>query len=111
MEDLADGARPDFVIAQMAIGKAMREQIAETAGKAGIDFLLYAAPAIPITTRSYRYVTHLLVNETGSAIMLSRQVAEVNQTTWPETAQEFSDRGVKNVIITRGGSSLFRHTY
>lgn len=110
VEDLAHGPRPDLVVAQMEIRKEVVEQMIETAGKAGIDFLLNAAPANPITTRSYRYITHLLVNESEAAIMSGRDLVEVNEDTWPEIAQEFLNRGVKNVVITLGAKGAYYAT-
>lgn len=107
VEDLAHGPRPDLVIAQMEIRKEVVQQMIETAGKAGIDFLLNASPADPITIRSYRFITHLLVNETEAAIMSGRDLEEVNQDTWPKIAQEFLDRGVKNVVITLGEKGAY----
>ena len=67
----------------------------ETTGKAGIDFVVNAARADPITIRSYRHITHLLVNELEAANMSGRDLDEVNKDTWPKIAQEFLDRGVK----------------
>lgn len=107
VEDLAHGPRPDLVIAQMEIRKEVVQQMIETAGKAGIDFLLNAAPADPITIRSYRFITHLLVNETEAAIMSGRDLEEVNQDTWSKIAQEFLNRGVKNVVITLGEKGAY----
>jgi ribokinase len=110
VEDLAHGPRPDLVIAQMEIRKEVVQQMIETAGKAGIEFLLNAAPADPITMRSYRYITHLLVNESEAAIMSGRDLNEVNQDTWPKIAQEFLDRGVKNVVLTLGEKGAYYAT-
>lgn len=110
VENLAHGPRPDLVIAQMEIRKEVVQQMIETVGKAGIDFLLNAAPADPITIRSYRYITHLLVNESEAAILSGRDLEEVNQDTWPEIAQEFLDLNVKNVVITLGAKGAYYAT-
>lgn len=82
----------------------------ETAGKAGIDFCLNVAPANPITNRTYRYITHLLVNESEAAIISGRDLDEVNEDTWPVICQEFLDRGVKNVVITLGAKGAYYAT-
>ncbi|KAK3687267.1 ribokinase [Podospora appendiculata] len=79
----------------------------ETAGNAGIDFCLNAAPATPIGRRFYRHLTHLLVNESEAATMSGRDRDEVNEESWPAIAQEFLDRGVKNVVITLGAKGAF----
>lgn len=111
VEDLApQGPRPDLVVAQMEIRKEVVQQMIETAGNAGIDFLLNAAPADPITMRSYRHITHLLVNESEAAIMSGRDLDEVNEDTWPTIAQEFLNRGVKNVVLTLGEKGAYYAT-
>jgi ribokinase len=110
VEDLAHGIRPDLCVAQMEIHKEVVEQMIETAGKAGIDFCLNAAPANPITKRTYRYITHLLVNESEAAIMSGRDLDEVNKDTWPVICQEFLNRGVKNVVITLGSKGAYYAT-
>jgi ribokinase len=106
-EQLGGGIRPDLVVAQMEIDKEVVETMIETAGKAGIEFCLNAAPATPIGKRFYQYLTHLLVNESEAAIMTGRDRDEVNEETWPIIAQEFLNRGVKNVVITLGAKGAF----
>ena len=101
-EDLGHGIKPDLCIAQMEIRKEVVEQMIKTAGTAGVDFLLNAAPASPLSGKIYRYITHLIVNESEAAIMSGRNVDEVNKDTWPVICQEFLNRGVKNVVITLG---------
>ena len=110
VEDLGHGVRPDLCVAQMEIHKEVVEQMIETAGKAGIDFCLNAAPANPITNRTYRYITHLLVNESEAAIMSGRDLNEVNKDTWPVICQEFLNRGVKNVVLTLGAKGAYYAT-
>lgn len=109
-EDLGNGMRPDLVVAQMEIAKDIVETMIETAGKAGIDFCLNAAPATPIIKQAYRYLTHLLVNESEAAIMSGRDREEVNEDTWGVIAQEFLSRGVQNVVITLGAKGAFYAT-
>jgi ribokinase len=109
-EQLGNGVKPDLVVAQMEINSEVVEQMIETAGKAGVDFCLNAAPANPITNRTYRYITHLLVNESEAAVMSGRELEEVHKETWPKIAQEFLDRGVKNVVITLGANGAFYAT-
>lgn len=101
------GIRPDLVVAQMEIDKEVVEIMIQTAGEAGIEFCLNAAPATPIGKRFYQHLTHLLVNESEAAIMSNRDGDEVNETTWPIIAQEFLNRGVKNVVITLGDKGAF----
>jgi ribokinase len=107
VEDLGHGLRPEFYVAQMEIHKEVVEQIIETAGKAGIDFVLDAATANPVAKRTYRWITHLLVNESAAAIMSGRGLDEVNKHTWPVICQEFLNRGVKNIVITLGAKGAY----
>jgi ribokinase len=107
VENLANGIRPDLVVAQMEIDKEVVEQMIETAGNAGIDFCLNVAPASPVTKRTYRYITHFLVNESEAAIMSGRELNEVNKDTWSIIAQEFLNWGVKNVVITLGAKGAY----
>lgn len=106
-EDLGHGVRPDLCVAQMEIQRDVVEQMIETAGKAGIDFCLNAAPANRIARHLYRYLTHLLVNESEAAVMSGRGLHEVNQDIWSTICQEFLDLGVHNVIITLGSKGAY----
>jgi ribokinase len=110
VEDLGHGVRPDLCVAQMEIHKEVVEQMIATAGRAGVDFILNAAPANPVTKRTYQWITHLLVNESEAAIMSGRDLDEVNKDTWPVICQEFLKRGVKNAIITLGGKGAYYAT-
>ncbi|KAI1089241.1 Ribokinase-like protein [Rostrohypoxylon terebratum] len=82
----------------------------ETARKFGIDFCLNAASATPIINSVYRHLAHLLVNESEAAIMSGGDREEVNENTWDTIAQEFLNRGVKNVVITLGAKVVFYAT-
>jgi ribokinase len=82
----ANGTRPDLIVTQLELELETIERILETAGKAGIKVLLNAAPAITILSELYRYVTHLIVNETEAAILSGREVHEVCKETWKEIA-------------------------
>ena len=106
-EQLGGGIRPDLVVAQMKIDKEVVETMIDTAGQAGIEFCLNAAPATPISKHLYPYITHLLVNESEAAIMSGRDRDEVNEETWPIIAQEFLNRHVQNVVITLGAKGAF----
>lgn len=109
-EDLANGQKPDLLLVQMEIRKEVVEQMIETAGTAKIDILLNAAPADPITLRTYQHLTHLVINETEAAILSGRELEEVNSKTWPKICQEFLDRGARNVIITLGERGAYYAT-
>ncbi|KAF6816895.1 hypothetical protein CMUS01_12198 [Colletotrichum musicola] len=104
-EQLGGGVKPDLVVAQMEIKREVVETMIATAGKAGVEFCLNAAPTTPISRHLYRYVTHLLVNESEAAIMSGGE--DFREDTWMSIAQGFLKRGVKNVVITLGAKSAF----
>ncbi|KAH0835214.1 ribokinase [Fonsecaea monophora] len=107
LDSLANGRPPDLVIAQMEIDRTVVEQMIETAGAAGIEFLLNAAPANYILSHYYPLITHLLVNETEAATMSGREVEEVNEETWQEITEYFLGKGVTNVVLTLGARGAF----
>ncbi|KAF2221662.1 Ribokinase-like protein [Elsinoe ampelina] len=107
VEDLGHGLRPDLCVAQMEIDKEVVETMIETAGRAGIDFVLNAAPANPVTKKTYQWITHFLVNESEAAIMSGRDLDEVNEGTWGTICREFLKRGAKNVVITLGAKGAY----
>jgi ribokinase len=105
------GQRPDLLISHLALPIRVVEQILETAGSAGIDIVLNAAPAQPIVNKLYKYITHFIVNETEAAILSGRDVADVTLDACPKIAKIFLKKGVKNVVITLGeqGAYYARH--
>ena len=105
VEGLANGRRPDLIIAQMEIGRAVVEQMIVTAGEEGIEFLLNAAPANVLLSRLYPYLTHLIVNELEAMIMSG--VEEVSEETWEEITDYFLGLGVKNVVLTLGTKGAY----
>lgn len=107
VEGLANGRRPDLVIAQMELDRAVVEQIMRTTGEAGIDFLLNAAPATVILTQYYEYITHLIVNENEAAILSGYDIEEVQEDSWEEIAEYFLELGVKNVVLTLGAGGAY----
>ncbi|KAG8623924.1 hypothetical protein KVT40_008900 [Elsinoe batatas] len=106
-EDLGSGMIPDLCIAQMEMDKEVIEAIIETAGRAGIDFVLNAAPASPSSTRTYQWITHLIVNESQAAVLSGRDVNQVNEDTWETVCLDFLGRGVRNVVITLGSRGAY----
>lgn len=80
----------------MEIHKEVVETMIETAGEAGVEFCLNAAPATPIVEWMYRYITHLLVNESEAAIMSGRDREKEK-----DAFQSSIMRGPGNIIIIR----------
>lgn len=102
VEGFGHGPPPKLIVSQLEIDIKAVEQMLETAGNNGIKFLLNAAPANSILTDKFRYITHLLVNESEAAILWGRELADVKEETWPTIAKAFLKDGAKNVVITLG---------
>lgn len=109
-ESLGNGVIPDLIISQLECRIRTVEQLIKTAGEAGIDVLLNAAPAVQILPETCQYLTHLIVNETEAATLSGREVEEVVEETWLEIAEEFLFWKVKNVVITLGTQGAFYAT-
>jgi ribokinase len=105
-QDLGGGTQPDLVVAQMEIDVEVVEQTIETAGAAGIEFVLNAAPAERIREQLWKWVTHLVVNEGEAAVMSGREGEEVCEGTWGVVCEEFLELGVRNIVITLGARGV-----
>jgi len=109
-DSLGNGVIPDLIISQLECRIRTVEQLIKTAGEAGIDVLLNAAPAAQILPQTYQYLTHLIVNESEAAMLSGREVENVVKETWLEIAEEFLLWKVKNVVITLGAQGAFYAT-
>ncbi|KAF4781106.1 putative ribokinase protein [Colletotrichum scovillei] len=105
-EQFGDGEWLDLIVAQMEIDKKVVETMIETAGHADIPFCLNAAPASPINPTPYQLITHLVVNESGAAILLDCTEDEV-EVDCPKAAKRFLNLGVQNVVITLGAKGAY----
>ena len=105
------GVQPDLVILQLEIPQETVEQVLETASAVvgGVDVLLNPAPAIPLPDHVYGRITHLIVNETEAAMLTGRRVEDVTDAAagWGTVANEFLEKGVKNVVITLGDQGAY----
>ncbi|KAK1711189.1 hypothetical protein CaCOL14_010497 [Colletotrichum acutatum] len=97
---------PNLIVAQMEIDKEVVETMIYTAGEAGIPFCLNAAPASPINPALYRFITHLVVSESGAAILLDFTKDKVDKD-FPKTAQRLLSLGFENVVITLGAKGAY----
>lgn len=110
LDSIAGGRKPDLLIFHLTLPLPVIYQILETAGEAGVDILLNAAPAQNIARKLYKYLTHLIVNETEAAILTGRDVQEVTPATCPDIAEVFLKKGAKNVVITLGRMGAYYAT-
>jgi len=106
-EDLSNAFVPDLIISQLEIDLKAIEKLLETAGKAGIDVLLNAAPANSILSDLYRHVTHLVVNETEAATLSGRDLEDVKPETWKDICQDLLDFEISNIVITLGAQGAY----
>jgi ribokinase len=111
VEGLSNGTRPDLIISQLEISLETVETILKTAHKADIKVLLNAAPANVILPELYRYITHLLVNETEAAGLYGCVDVEEVKESWADIAKFFLDAGVENFVITLGAKGAFYARY
>jgi ribokinase len=107
VEDFSSTGKPDLIISQLELSTKTVEQMLETAGAEGIDFLLNAAPASNILSEKYCYITHLIVNKTEAAILSGLDLADVKEENWGDMAQNFLAEGIQNVVITVSAEGAF----
>jgi ribokinase len=109
MEGSLGVERPDLIILQLEIPLPTVITIIETARKGDIAVLLNPAPAMELPAELFRYLDHLIVNESEAAIISRREVshAEQGSVDWGLVADEFLTRGVKNVVITLGKKGAY----
>jgi ribokinase len=107
LHSLANGPRPDLVVAQLEIPRETIEQVLLTASEHGVEVLLNPAPAYHLLTQTYKHIAHLIMNETEAAILSGRDVDEVSESTWADIADEFLMMGVTNVVITLGAKGAY----
>lgn len=106
--DFLDGV--DLLISHLALPLGIVEQLLETAGKSGVEILLNAAPAQSFYERLWRYITHLIVNETQAGILADRELKDVTVESSSQIAEMFLRKGAKNVVITLGKEGAYYAT-
>ncbi|KKA22723.1 hypothetical protein T310_3266 [Rasamsonia emersonii CBS 393.64] len=112
VECLAGGAKPDLVVTHLGVRREPVEQVLETASKNGVDTILNPSPAVYLVSSTYQNVTHLLMNETESAMLSGRPIKVFdNPDVWKAAAQHFISLGVKNVVITLAAKGAYYATY
>lgn len=111
VECLAGGAKPDLVITHLGIQQEKVKRVLETASRSGIDTLLNPSPPEPLDGNMYKYLTHLIMNETEAAMLSGISVEELNTlAAWDDGAQYFLRQGVKNVVITLADKGAYYAT-
>lgn len=109
---LAAGSTPELVIAHLGIQQEKIFRVLETARGDGVDTLLSPSPPEPLISNMYAHLTHLILNQTETAMLSDRCVEELNTVAaWGNAAQYFIHRGVENVVITLGDRGAFYATH
>ena len=112
VESLADGLKPDLVIAHLGIPRKRIEKVLETATKAGIDTLLNPSPAQYLVSATYQNVTHLILNEQEAAHLSGQEYEDLTVPAgWAAAAAHFVKHGVDNVVITLAEKGAYYATW
>ena len=103
-EELGAGIIPDLIISQIEIRKEVVEHILKLAHSSRIDVVLNPSPvpANGLTPETYRYATHLIVNETEAALLCGLDLDDIEELGWIAVAQQLLALGSMNVVITLG---------
>ncbi|KAK9423246.1 putative Ribokinase [Seiridium unicorne] len=108
---LANGEKPDLVVAHLGIPREQVEKVLSTATSKGVDTLLNPSPALHLVSSTFKNLTHLIMNESEAAELTSRDLGELdNLAAWQSAAKHFLDLGVKNVVITLGAKGAYYAT-
>lgn len=112
VECLAGGAKPDLIVTHLGIPREVIEDVLERAGRRGVDTLLNPSPASYLISSTYKNLTHLLMNETESAMLSDHDIHEFKDlAAWKKAAAGFIKLGVKNVVITLGSKGAYYATH
>ncbi|KAF2140287.1 uncharacterized protein K452DRAFT_196678, partial [Aplosporella prunicola CBS 121167] len=77
----------------------------------GVDVVINPAPAVSLPEEVYQGLGHLVMNESEAALLSGKPAEEITpESDLTAIASDFIRRGVKNVIITLGGSGVFYQT-
>lgn len=90
----------DMVMLQLEIPMEINEHVAQWAHEKGVPVMLNSAPSAPLSDAFLRCVSYISPNEYEAADLTG--IAVTSQTTAKEAIQVLQNRGVQNVLITRG---------
>lgn len=109
VECLADGNRPDLIVTHLENKRATIEKLLETAFKAGVHTLLNPSPVTFLLKKTYKWVTHLVLNEKeGAQLAFGDEKGSLdNEDAWKRACEVFIQYGVKHVVITLGDKGAF----
>ena len=107
-ESLGGGVAPDLLISQLEIQRETVEQAIQTANRERVEVLLNPSPASYIMPEIYPMISHLIINETEAVLLSQCEPEDIqNQAGWSLIAEDFLNRGVKNVVVTLGAKGAY----
>ena len=105
------GSKPDLFITNLGVPLDVVEYSLKLASNAGVETILNPSAADYLTSDVYPHVSHLVVNESETAVLSGRKPDDVHD--WEKTeqsAKQFIDLGVRYVILTLGGRGAYYTT-
>ncbi|KAI9167947.1 ribokinase [Paramyrothecium foliicola] len=102
------GLRPNFLVMQLEVPLETVTKAFQTAKAAAIPVLLNPAPAVQLPAELYDGLSHLILNETETALLAGMEEAELENSSVVEKAgAQFLAKGIQNVVITLGGKGAY----
>ncbi len=105
---LGDGVMPDLIVTSLVVPREQVERVLEIAGEQGVDTLLNPSSPEYLVSKVYRNLTHLVMNESETAMLFGRPLNEfTGLAAYKEAGDHFLDLGVRNVVITLGTKGAY----
>jgi ribokinase len=104
-EEVFEKNREDIFLMQLEIPVETVEFVAEKAVKNGNRVILNPAPALLLSDNLYSCLYLITPNETEAELLTGIKVADLSSA--ERAASVFQGKGVKNVVITLGGSGAY----
>ena len=105
---LGGGVMPDLIVTSLVVRREQVERMLDIAGEQGIDTLLNPSSPEYLVSKVYRNLTHLVMNESETAMLSGRPLKELTGlAAYQEAGNHFLDLGVQNVVITLGEKGAY----
>ncbi|KAG9517319.1 Ribokinase-like protein, partial [Aureobasidium melanogenum] len=100
--------RPSLLVMQLEIPLETILQALAAAKPIGTPVLLNSAPASQLPEEAYNGLSHLILNETGVALLAQVEETELDDLEMVEkTASKLLAKGVQNLVITLGARGAY----
>ena len=108
LDNFAGGTKPALILTNLELRLKTAEQLIETAGLYGVEVLLNVVPSQPLLNRVLRNVTHLVIHKGEARRYFGDSPTDNDDpSAWADKAQQFLDRGAKNVVITLSAQGAY----